>query len=141
MLYLSYLPPIFSKIRDFVRLGEVLDAFFEKASEDIDFVRSGIFISYATGEMLARHERLYDVKSEDGASDTVRRAALKSRLILPETAHGLLFPDFADAVTVNASACTYSVSLPSGSEDAVDTINETADLALPANLERVIMTS
>ncbi|MCD8003503.1 MAG: YmfQ family protein [Clostridia bacterium] len=136
--YLSYLPPIFSNIREFSRLGEVIDSFISAAADDIEFVRDGIFITYATGEMLERLEKLYNIKSADGSSDEVRRAALLSRIILPKTAHGLLFPSYAKSTVISAEACTYTVTLSSVTDVLTKQINSIADLALPANLERII---
>lgn len=144
--YLSYLPPIFSEIREFCAIGDVVDTFIAAAYEDVGGMLDGFFVNTAKGEWLKRHEKQYGVMPKSSETEDERRFRLMTMTAgeLPFTMRNLkrkldvLCGKNGYSVVADAGACSLSVSVSLSSEEKAGLLYDMLRRITPANLTLTI---
>ncbi len=144
--YLTYLPPIFSEIREFRALGRVIDSFIGEAYEDINGMITGFFVNTAEGEWLHRHEKQYGVMPKSSETEDERRFRLMTMTAgeLPFTMRNLkrklavLCGEGNYTATADASKCTLKVTVSLQSEEKAALLYDMLRRITPANLTLTI---
>lgn len=141
--YLDYLPPLFSNVREFRALAEVIDNAIRHAYDDIAAMCDAPFIKYANDSWLARHEDVLGVTPKPSDTDAVRRLRLaaKGRFGAPYTESVLyhrlveLCGEWNFTLNVDAAASSLSVVISAGSDEEFEIIKDMIIRMVPANLD------
>jgi hypothetical protein len=140
--FLDYLLPLFSNVREFRALADVIDNTIRRAYDDIAAMCDAPFIKHASERWLARHEAVLGVTPKPSDTDAVRhlRLAAKGRFGAPYT-ESMLRHRLAElcgeenfTLDVNAAASSLSVAISAGSDEEFEIIKDMIVRMVPANL-------